>query len=65
VTMESEREPGADNGRKAYAAPLLEKFALRPEEAVLGGCKGPTQAGSRNPNRCRDNGGNPCSAQGS
>jgi hypothetical protein len=51
--------------RRAYAAPLLEKFALRPEEAVLGGCKGPTQNGSRNPNRCRDLGGNPCSSQGS
>jgi hypothetical protein len=67
VEMDGEREPGADGQpRKAYVAPLLEKFALRPEEAVLGGCKGPTQAGSRNPNRCRTAGlGNPCSAQGS
>jgi len=64
--MDGERSPGAeDRQRKAYVAPGLEKFALRPEEAVLGGCKGPTQAGSRNPNRCRNSIGNPCSAQGS
>ena len=64
--MESERDPGAESGaRKAYVAPTLERFALRPEEAVLGGCKGPTHAGSRNPNKCRSAIGNPCSSQGS
>jgi len=64
--MDSEQGPRAeDRHRKAYAAPTLQKFALRPEEAVLGGCKGPTQGGSRNPNRCRDVGGNPCSSQAS
>jgi len=64
--MDGERQPGEDGkSRRPYAAPVLEKFALRPEEAVLGGCKGPTQAGSRNPNRCRNAIGNPCSAQGS
>lgn len=64
--MGSERvEAEAGAPRKAYAAPALEKFALRPEEAVLGGCKGPTQAGSRNPNRCRNVGANPCHSQGS
>ena len=64
--MDDQREPEpASRTRKPYAAPTLEKFALRPEEAVLGGCKGPTQAGSRNPNRCRNNFGNPCSAPGS
>ena len=64
--MGNEPEPDADDHpRKPYAAPLLEKFALRPEEAVLGGCKGPTQAGSKNPNRCRSAIGNPCSTQGS
>lgn len=64
--MGSERVEAAEVApRREYAAPALEKFALRPEEAVLGGCKGPTQAGSRNPNRCRNAIGNPCSAQGS
>ena len=64
--MGSERvDPAAGASRKPYVAPAVEKFALRPEEAVLGGCKGPTQAGSRNPNRCRNVGGNPCSTQGS
>jgi hypothetical protein len=64
--MDSEQGPAPEiRTRKAYVAPTLEKFALRPEEAVLGGCKGPTQAGSRNPNRCRAAIGNPCSAQGS
>jgi hypothetical protein len=64
--MDGERVEAAEGApRKAYAAPALEKFALRPEEAVLGGCKGPTQACSRNPNRCRNVGGNPCSSQGS
>jgi len=64
--MRSESSEGTQGWpRKEYVAPALEKFALRPEEAVLGGCKGPTQAGSRNPNRCRNAIGNPCSAQGS
>jgi hypothetical protein len=64
--MDGERQPEEEGkSRRPYTAPLLEKFALRPEEAVLGGCKGPTQAGSRNPNRCRNSIGNPCSAPGS
>lgn len=64
--MDDQREPAPQTGpRKPYAAPTLDKFALRPEEAVLGGCKGPTQAGSMNPNRCRNAIGNPCSSQGS
>ena len=64
--MDDQREPAPQSRpRRPYAAPTLEKFALRPEEAVLGGCKGPTSAGSRNPNRCREALGNPCSGQGS
>jgi hypothetical protein len=64
--MDGERRPDeVGKRRRPYVPPLLEKFALRPEEAVLGGCKGPTQAGSMNPNRCRNAIGNPCAAPGS
>jgi hypothetical protein len=61
--MDGERRPeGEGKSRRSYAAPVLEKFALRPEEAVLGGCKVTTQSGSLNRNRCRSAIG-PCSAQ--
>jgi len=43
------RTPDREKGRKPYAKPVAKRVHLKPEEAVLGGCKtsgifGPTQA---------------------
>jgi hypothetical protein len=52
--MEERRDPGAEGGtRKAYAA-RCRVVRLRPEEAVLGGCKGPTSRPQREPVPERD-----------
>jgi len=41
--MEKEtHKPEVAHAKKAYAAPTVQKVQLRPEEAVLGFCKGPS-----------------------
>jgi hypothetical protein len=52
--------------KKKYERPVLRRFALKPEEAVLGFCKAPSQSGSNTPNStgCMLNG-MPCRAFGS
>ncbi len=40
--------------RRPYAAPIVERIELRPEEAVLGACKNATTgSGPRQPTSCR------------
>lgn len=39
-------QPNDHSSRKKYRKPELRKFQLRPEEAVLGGCKSLTVNGS-------------------
>ena len=46
--MSSRKKTGARVNRKPYTKPQVTKIALRPEEAVLGGCK---VAGTSGPNR--------------
>ena len=59
----AERETQAAGQKKPYAAPSVEKVALRPEEAVLGFCKNNTHAGPIASSSCRAVGA--CSTQGS
>jgi hypothetical protein len=35
----------ASSGRRAYVKPSVKRVPLRPDEAVLGGCKTSSQAG--------------------
>jgi hypothetical protein len=43
--MKDRSEKGAMQRRKPYSKPEVRQIPLRPEEAVLGGCKSATQAG--------------------
>jgi hypothetical protein len=48
----SQAEPSRT--RRPYAAPVVERIELRPEEAVLGACKNATTgSGPRQPSSCR------------
>lgn len=40
--------------KKPYERPEIKKFALRPDEAVLGFCKNSTQSGSGGFNSCNN-----------
>jgi hypothetical protein len=62
--MKDERqdESAAQRLRKPYAAPAVERVPLRPDEAVLGGCKSTATSGPRG-FACRAVG--VCSTQGS
>lgn len=46
--MSSRKKSGARVKKKPYTKPEITQIALRPEEAVLGGCK---VAGAGGPNR--------------
>jgi len=55
--MKSVKEGDRKKGKKPYAKPGVKQVQLRPEEAVLGGCKtgsmaGPTQAACNVPVNC-------------
>ena len=52
-----------DKTKKPYARPEIKRFALRPDEAVLGFCKSATQTGTGGANAC--NSPAPCRVQGS
>jgi hypothetical protein len=62
--MDNERrdDRAAQPAKKPYTAPTVEKVPLRPEEAVLGGCKSTSVTGPRG-YACRAVG--VCSTQGS
>jgi len=49
--------------KKPYAKPEIKRFALRPDESVLGFCKSSTQTGTGGANAC--NSPAPCRTQGS
>lgn len=49
--------------KKPYAKPEIKRFALRPDEAVLGFCKSSTQSGSGGSNSCNNPA--PCRVLGS
>jgi len=49
--------------KRAYSKPELIQVPLRPEEAVLGNCKGATAAGPGAPSNCSTPA--PCFSQGS
>lgn len=46
--MSGRKKPGARVNKKPYTKPEVTQIPLRPEEAVLGGCK---VAGTNGPNR--------------
>ena len=48
--------------KKLYVKPEVRQVLLKPEEAVLGGCKNAAAAGSAQPNKCSI-GPSPCNAQ--
>jgi hypothetical protein len=57
--MDETRDEGTttDEPRKPYIKPQIQEVPLRPEEAVLGGCKTPSKSGSIQarcnfPNKC-------------
>jgi len=55
--MKSVKEGDRGKDKKPYQKPEVKQVQLRPEEAVLGGCKtgsiaGPTQAACNNPVNC-------------
>jgi hypothetical protein len=43
--MKDERKRHAQKGKKPYLKPEVKQVQLKPEEAVLGGCKTTTSAG--------------------
>lgn len=54
---ETRRRAGQDEPKKPYAKPQIQEVPLRPDEAVLGGCKtasksGPSQARCTFPKNC-------------
>jgi len=53
--------PGSEksNTKKIYAKPLMKRVHLKPEEAVLGGCK---TGGTRGPVHAQCNAPTPCAA---
>lgn len=52
------------NSRKRYEKPEAKRFPMRPDEAVLGGCKTNGNAGPGGNGVCKQFG-NPCSGQSS
>ena len=57
MTMNNERESKSGRVKKPYQKPEIRKIELRPEEAVLGGCKntgyaGPAQGTCTVPTTC-------------
>ena len=55
--MKGTKKSDVGKGKKPYQKPEVKQVQLRPEEAVLGGCKtatmaGPTQAACNNPLNC-------------
>jgi hypothetical protein len=53
-TSATSQEAPAPRNRRPYAAPVVERVPLRPEEAVLGACKNVTAgSGPRQPSSCR------------
>jgi hypothetical protein len=55
--MKGDFKTSAQKGKKPYLKPEVKQVQLRPEEAVLGGCKtgsmaGPTQAACNVPVNC-------------
>ena len=57
MAMNNERESKSERVKKPYQKPEIRKIELRPEEAVLGGCKiasssGPAQATCTVPANC-------------
>ena len=54
---ETDSHAGAHQAKKPYIKPHIQEVPLRPDEAVLGGCKtssksGPTQAKCTVPRKC-------------
>jgi hypothetical protein len=45
MTMNNERESKSERVKKPYQKPEIRKIELKPEEAVLGGCKIASLAG--------------------
>ena len=41
-----------DEQKKSYEKPMLTRFPLKPQEAVLGFCKTSASTGSSQPNSC-------------
>jgi hypothetical protein len=53
--MTSRKKPGARVNKKPYTKPEVKQVSLKPEEAVLGGCKTASTQNSANhpaPNTC-------------
>jgi hypothetical protein len=44
--MDETRDHTEDRPKKPYVKPQIQEVPLRPEEAVLGGCKTPSKSGS-------------------
>jgi hypothetical protein len=59
-----ESDSGVDTKKKPYSKPQARRFPLRPEEAVLGGCKTNAGAGP-NGGSCRTPFNNLCRVPGS
>jgi hypothetical protein len=59
--MSGRPEKDARQSKKPYVKPEVKQVPLTPEEAVLGGCKSPSNSGPLSSN-CKP-GGSPCSSQ--
>ena len=49
MVMKDKREFNSQPGKKPYQKPEIRKIELRPEEAVLGGCKDASTGGPGSP----------------
>lgn len=61
--MNENRKPGEQGAKRKYIKPELSAVPLRPEEAVLGYCKGPSHSGPGGSGTCSSP--SACSSTGS
>jgi hypothetical protein len=52
VDDETRANDQSEEPKKPYAKPKMQEVPLRPDEAVLGGCKTSTVGGPAHPTRC-------------